>query len=84
VDASGEVVDLSVLDQPPAAADFEDLEEEDFEDFDDEEDFEDDVELTPEEQADIQATADQIVEAMQAVAAEREAEESGSEKPEQG
>ena len=84
VDASGEVVDLSVLDQPPAAADFEDLEEEDFEDFDDDEDSEDDVELTPEEQADIQATADQIVEAMQAVAAEREAEESGSEKPEQG
>ena len=68
----------------PAAADFEDLEEEDFEDFDDDEDSEDDVELTPEEQADIQATADQIVEAMQAVAAEREAEESGSEKPEQG
>ncbi len=80
VDASGEVVDLSVLDQPPAGAD---LEEEDFEE---DEAFEDesDVELTAEEQADIQATADQIVEAMQAVAAERDADESSSEKPEQG
>jgi trigger factor len=85
VDASGEVVDLSVLDQPTAA----DLEEEDFEDEDFDEDFDEDlgddsdVELTPEEQADIQAKADQIIEAMQAAAADRDAE-SGSEKPEQG
>ena len=80
VDA-GEVVDLSVLDQPRPA------------DFASRRRTSRTSTTTrtrgrrradPEEQADIQATADQIVEAMQAVAAEREAEESGSEKPEQG
>ena len=83
VDASGEVVDLSVLDQPRPLRTSRTSRRRTSR-----------TSTTtrtpgrrradPEEQADIQATADQIVEAMQAVAAEREAEESGSEKPEQG